>query len=256
MVNIAVYDVLLRNVLTELKRSVARIEEGMPFDIELAPICRIKAHLRLYAIDLSERTHTVEIPSYRARLIRLLGWPIYYSTVLTDLQKLRDQWPELVEGKTPPLRPHSRNGMLFCGNAGPVSGPRRRSLCLNWLAMNPVRLNNKNFPPARMTRSPILLACLFLAAILLAAASTDTNGQQTTTGITVEITRDLKIGQFSLSFLDLEVSAVGIPIRVTRTYDTRRKSEALDFGHGWSVDYQHASAHGYIVANMIDTNIS
>ena len=29
-----------------------------------------------------------------------------------------------------------------------------------------------------------------------------------------------------------------IPIRVARTYDSRRRHEALDFGYGWSIDYQ------------------
>ncbi|MBC3920146.1 hypothetical protein H8L32_21960, partial [Undibacterium sp. CY18W] len=38
-----------------------------------------------------------------------------------------------------------------------------------------------------------------------------------------------------------------IPIRVTRTYDTRRKSQNLDFGYGWSVDYQNVQ----IRKNMI-----
>jgi hypothetical protein len=27
---------------------------------------------------------------------------------------------------------------------------------------------------------------------------------------------------------------------VTRTYDSRRRNEAVDFGYGWSVDYQNA----------------
>ncbi len=66
----------------------------------------------------------------------------------------------------------------------------------------------------------------------------DANGRQQTQMITLDVYRDLKIGQFSITFEDMKVEASGIPIRVTRTYDTRRKSEALDFGYGWSVDYQ------------------
>jgi RHS repeat-associated protein len=72
----------------------------------------------------------------------------------------------------------------------------------------------------------------------LALIVTDINGQQSSTVVTVEIYRDLKIGQFSISFLDLDINASGIPIRVTRTYDTLRKAQKLDFGYGWSVDYQ------------------
>ena len=67
---------------------------------------------------------------------------------------------------------------------------------------------------------------------------TDVNGQQTSQVVTVDVNGQLKIGQFALSFLDLDVEASGIPIRVTRSYDTRRRQDGLDFGYGWSVDYQ------------------
>jgi len=32
------------------------------------------------------------------------------------------------------------------------------------------------------------------------------------------------------------VLIAGLPITITRTYDTRQRHEALDFGYGWSVD--------------------
>ncbi|MBC3919461.1 hypothetical protein H8L32_18365, partial [Undibacterium sp. CY18W] len=75
----------------------------------------------------------------------------------------------------------------------------------------------------------------------------NTNGVQTNHLITVDVNRNLKIGQFSISFEDINIQASGIPIRVTRTYDTRRKSQNLDFGYGWSVDYQNVQ----IRKNMI-----
>ncbi|SMC16641.1 RHS repeat-associated core domain-containing protein [Andreprevotia lacus DSM 23236] len=75
----------------------------------------------------------------------------------------------------------------------------------------------------------------------------DVNGQQTSQVISVEIAGDVKIGQFSLSFVDLDIDALGIPVRVTRSYDTRRKSEALDFGYGWSVDYQNMQVRSNVV---------
>ncbi|MFA7239697.1 MAG: RHS repeat-associated core domain-containing protein [Sulfuricellaceae bacterium] len=82
---------------------------------------------------------------------------------------------------------------------------------------------------------PTRLANGFYELELIAA---DINGRLAAAVVTVELTRDLKIGQFTLSFRDLDVNAAGIPIRVTRTYDTRRKNQNLDFGYGWSVDYQ------------------
>jgi len=47
------------------------------------------------------------------------------------------------------------------------------------------------------------------------------------------------VGHFSLTFAELEIPLAGIPIRVTRTYDTRQSKQPLDFGYGWSVDYQN-----------------
>ncbi len=69
--------------------------------------------------------------------------------------------------------------------------------------------------------------------------ATDTSGQSSVALTSVNIDGDLKVGNFSFTVLDLEIPLAGIPIRVTRTYDSRRKAESLDFGHGWSIDYQN-----------------
>ena len=68
--------------------------------------------------------------------------------------------------------------------------------------------------------------------------ATDYSGQTASSSLSVNISGDLKVGNFSFSVVDLEVPLAGIPIRVTRTYDSRRKSELLDFGYGWTVGYQ------------------
>ena len=44
---------------------------------------------------------------------------------------------------------------------------------------------------------------------------------------------DMKVGNFSFTVVDVEVPLSGVPIRVTGTYDTRRKAESLDDGFGW-----------------------
>lgn len=67
----------------------------------------------------------------------------------------------------------------------------------------------------------------------------DANGQESSDRVTYEVMGDLKIGQFSVSFRDLSIDAAGIPVSVTRTYDTRRKNDSLDYGFGWTVDYQN-----------------
>ncbi len=52
---------------------------------------------------------------------------------------------------------------------------------------------------------------------------------------TVLVEEDLKVGNFSVSFTDLAIPMSGIPITVTRTYDSRDKGVG-DFGYGWRLD--------------------
>lgn len=72
----------------------------------------------------------------------------------------------------------------------------------------------------------------------LLLVATDNGGNKSSAEISVIISGEQKVGQFSLSFLDLDIDIGNLPLRLTRTYDTRRQHEKLDFGHGWSVDYQ------------------
>ena len=46
--------------------------------------------------------------------------------------------------------------------------------------------------------------------------------------------RDQKVGNFTVAFLDLTVPVSGIPIQVSRTYDSRDKRVG-DFGVGWTL---------------------
>ncbi len=62
---------------------------------------------------------------------------------------------------------------------------------------------------------------------------TNTAGQSLVDGpITVVVEGNMKVGIFSLAFEDLKVPVAGIPISVTRTYDTR-DARVGDFGPGW-----------------------
>ena len=63
----------------------------------------------------------------------------------------------------------------------------------------------------------------------------DTAGQTASTTISVIISRNLKIGNFTLSLNDLTVPVAGLPIQVVRTYDSRFKGTG-DFGAGWRLD--------------------
>ncbi|MBT3011097.1 MAG: putative Ig domain-containing protein [Candidatus Thiodiazotropha sp. (ex Lucina pensylvanica)] len=66
----------------------------------------------------------------------------------------------------------------------------------------------------------------------------DAGGNEGQDNVTVQVTGDMKLGHFRVTFKDLDVPVVGIPITITRTYDSRQRNQSLDFGHGWSVGYQ------------------
>ena len=65
-------------------------------------------------------------------------------------------------------------------------------------------------------------------------SSTDNAGQTATATSTVDVSRNTKVGNFTLSFNDLSVPLPGLPITVTRTYDSRDKRVG-DFGVGWTL---------------------
>ena len=52
-----------------------------------------------------------------------------------------------------------------------------------------------------------------------------------------QIEGEAKVGNFSLSFTDLELPMAGIPITINRNYDSRNKSKG-DFGVGWTLGIQ------------------
>ena len=54
----------------------------------------------------------------------------------------------------------------------------------------------------------------------------------------VDVAGELKLGNFRLSFTDLTVPVTGIPITLTRTYDTLTSSTTDDFGYGWRLEFR------------------
>jgi RHS repeat-associated protein len=54
---------------------------------------------------------------------------------------------------------------------------------------------------------------------------------------TAQVRGSLKIGLFTLAFQDLNVAASGLPLTITRTYDSRDKAQG-DFGIGWRLGQQ------------------
>lgn len=72
----------------------------------------------------------------------------------------------------------------------------------------------------------------------LVLQATDFNGLTSSDSVNLLVDGDLKVGNFSFTVEDMSIPMAGVPIRVTRTYDSRRRFESLDFGYGWSIGYQ------------------
>ncbi|MDM9580198.1 putative Ig domain-containing protein [Nostoc sp. GT001] len=54
----------------------------------------------------------------------------------------------------------------------------------------------------------------------------------------IDVAGDLKLGNFRLSFTDLVVPVTGIPITLTRTYDSLNSGSTDDFGYGWRMEFR------------------
>jgi len=68
----------------------------------------------------------------------------------------------------------------------------------------------------------------------LRLVATDAAAQTAAASVSLVVKGSQKVGHFSLSFDDLSMSVGGLPIEVTRTYDSRDK-RAGDFGVGWTL---------------------
>ncbi|MCP3935642.1 MAG: RHS repeat protein, partial [Actinomycetia bacterium] len=70
--------------------------------------------------------------------------------------------------------------------------------------------------------------------------ATDVQGQQVSASVVVTVEGQMKIGHFTLSFVDLAIPVSGLDIEVIRTYDSRDR-QPLDFGAGWHLDIRQGS---------------
>ncbi|MCA9128356.1 MAG: VCBS repeat-containing protein, partial [Planctomycetales bacterium] len=60
-----------------------------------------------------------------------------------------------------------------------------------------------------------------------------------TTEVSVGLAGELKLGNFRLSFTDMVIPVAGIPIEITRIYDTLYADRQGDFGYGWRLEYRN-----------------
>uniref|UniRef100_UPI0030D90977 putative Ig domain-containing protein n=1 Tax=Tychonema sp. LEGE 07196 TaxID=1828665 RepID=UPI0030D90977 len=88
-------------------------------------------------------------------------------------------------------------------------------------------------------------------AYVLKFTAFDANGNGSTTERTVNVAGDLKLGNFRLSFTDLTVPVAGIPINVTRTYDSLNANNSDDFGYGWRMEFRDTDLKTSLKADPI-----
>ncbi|MCP3994624.1 MAG: RHS repeat-associated core domain-containing protein, partial [bacterium] len=74
----------------------------------------------------------------------------------------------------------------------------------------------------------------------LVLTARDALGQTASEKISVVVEGQMKIGHFTLSFIDLAVPVSGLDIEIIRTYDSRDE-QLRDFGVGWSLDIRQGS---------------
>src|SRR5262249_3252092 len=72
---------------------------------------------------------------------------------------------------------------------------------------------------------------------ILRLTAENSGGNVSTFDRTVSVAGDLKLGNFRLSFGDLSIPVTGIPITITRTYDTLQSDRSQDFGFGWRLEF-------------------
>jgi RHS repeat-associated protein len=79
--------------------------------------------------------------------------------------------------------------------------------------------------------------------------ATDTSGRLQRASQKVVVRDKQKIGPFSLSFVDLDIPVAGLPMRATRTYDSRDKGKG-DFGAGWRLDLSNVRLQEKEIAGL------
>ncbi len=103
-----------------------------------------------------------------------------------------------------------------------------------------VTLATGNAPVAGGTLATFDPTLLLNGLYELELTATDVQGQQASESIAVSVEGQMKIGHFTLTFVDLAVPVSGLDIEIIRTYDSRDK-QSRDFGVGWSLEIRQGS---------------
>ena len=69
-------------------------------------------------------------------------------------------------------------------------------------------------------------------------SATNSVGVSMTSQVYVTVAGDYKPGRVTATVTDLKVPATGLPITISRTYDSLTRNTSLDFGYGWKLGIQ------------------
>jgi fibro-slime domain-containing protein/RHS repeat-associated protein len=78
----------------------------------------------------------------------------------------------------------------------------------------------------------------------------NTGGRSSTIDQAIDVEGNLKLGDFRQTFTDLTVNVSGIPIVVSRTYDSLDAGATGDFGYGWHLDVGDAKLKVNLAGNV------
>jgi len=97
---------------------------------------------------------------------------------------------------------------------------------------------NTGTAPVNGTLGRIDPTILLNGIYALRLSSTDASNQSSSITSSIVVSRNMKVGAFTLVFPDLTVPVAGLSIEVKRTYDSRDKRVG-DFGVGWNLDIKN-----------------
>jgi RHS repeat-associated protein len=112
------------------------------------------------------------------------------------------------------------------------------SLTEDGVAPTWITLNSGNTPVTNGALGSFDPTVLLNGIYTVRLVATNGAGQTTTTSLTAVTEGEQKVGNFRISFTDLDVPVAGMPIQVVRSYDSRDKRKG-DFGIGWTLDIRN-----------------
>ncbi len=86
---------------------------------------------------------------------------------------------------------------------------------------------------------------------ILRLDAVNAGGNENEIDIQLNVAGTLKLGNFTLSFTDLKTTVSGIPITVSRTYDTLNSTSQGDFGYGWRLEFGNTQLRTSVPASPL-----